>query len=1039
MNWIRSAVLFFAVCFGLSSHAGELEFNRDIRPILGDKCLSCHGIDSAGRKAGLRLDTFVGATTDGAIVPGDPEASEAVIRMRSKDQDEIMPPPEAHKTMSSEEIATIAQWIREGAEYQEHWAFRKPERPVVPVDAGAGWAQNPIDHFIREHNQSEGLSQKDPAAKHILARRASFDLTGLPPEEDLFAEFMSDESPGAYHRYVDALLTSKHAGEHRARYWLDAARYGDTHGMHLDNYREMWPYRDWVINAFNRNMPFDEFVIEQIGGDLLPNRTIDQQIATGFNRCNVSTAEGGSIPEEVKVRYMIDRVETTATVFMGLTAGCSVCHDHKYDPISQQDFYSLGAFFNNTVEPAMDGNRKDSPPVVVLPGEEHKKEWQELMTRRAGLRSEIASSEINEARTWAKRGKDFKHPVRDDGLILHMPLSHDEERELPEGAEKATNHPHGDRGIRFAKRGFETEMPAIRSDEPFTLSFWIRTPNDVTSTAILDQQTTITDAKDPKKKKTFGWKLTSSTQGAVTFEIAGRDGRKINGLLPGDQALTPKKWQHVCVRYSGGQAKTSISILVNGEQGTPRPASQQYIGAEELSDAPLRIAPKLPTGGLSDIRIYKRWLSDDEVNLLADEFELKKLWSDKRRWNRLGPEEKALARRAVRNALDNKIVQKQRVLAASELRRDFIHARSVTSLVSEERMDQKPRAWVLNRGEYDKRGEEVIPAVPEVLPDLPAGSPRNRLGLAHWIVSPDNPLTARVTINRLWQSVFGTGLVKTAEDFGVMGDSPSHPELLDWLAVEFIESGWDINHMLKLLVTSATYQQSSAVTPDLVKKDPENRLLARGPRVRLDAEGLRDQALAVTGLLDRTIGGPSVNPYQPAGLWKVVAFAGSNTKEFKKDEGAKLYRRSVYTFWKRTSPPASMATFDAPTREQCTVRRERTNTPLQALVLMNDAQYVEAARHLARMSYKSRDDDASRVERMLESALFQPASEADRKDLLALLEDFRTYFGNEPDKAEKFLNTGDSPVDASINKVEFASWTMLANTVMNRDDFISKN
>ncbi|MEO2031731.1 MAG: DUF1553 domain-containing protein, partial [Planctomycetaceae bacterium] len=813
--------------------------------------------------------------------------------------------------------------------------------------------------------------------------------------------------------------------------------------------REMWPYRDWVIRAFNSNMPYDQFVVEQLAGDLLPEPTQDQLIATGFSRCNITTSEGGAIPAELDVRYMVDRVETTATVFLGLTAGCAVCHDHKYDPISQKEFYQLGAFFNNTTIPAMDGNQKDTPPVVTLPPAEFEHEWHELTERRKRLRSELLESTDDVSEWWESPGRDFQHPVMEDGLALLLPLTEGEGPTvtLPQSAEWAADHPGGRRGIRFGEGGSLTaELPGLRTDQPLTVSFWYRTPDRLMGTTLFDH-TTRTDAEKASEQQTIGWKIVGNTQGGLTFELHDGTGKRIRALLPGESALKPRSWQHVCVRYSGGQSNSSISILVNGRAGVLRNSTEDLITAAELPTTPLNIATNLPTAGLSDVRVYLRWMTDEESMLLAREHELKNLGPTDESWDQLDPPRQELVKSFHRATVNPETAARHREYADAQLRRDYIYSRSTTTLVMQERPTDA-RAWVLERGEYDQRREEVAPWIPAVL-DFPGADSRpvnsetkpraaNRQELARWLVHPDHPLTSRVMVNRLWQSIFGTGLVKTSEDFGVMGDRPSHSELLDWLAVEFVESGWDVNHILKLILTSSTYRQSGIVTPEQLAQDPENRFLSRGPRLRLDAEVLRDQALAVSGLLRRDLGGPSVKPYQPAGLWKVVAITGSNTRVFERDSGNALYRRSVYSFWKRTSPPPSMAAFNAPTREQCTVRRERTNTPIQALVLMNDPQFVESARRLAENTMREAEEVRSRADWMFITVLSRPARPADLNDMIAAAKEFQSMFEQRPEAAVELINTGDSKPDETLQAAELAAWTIVANTLMNRDDFVNK-
>ena len=1018
----------------------SIGFNDVIRPILTDHCFACHGPDGASRKGDLRLDQPT-SSANGVIVPGNAKKSKLIARINSNDPDMVMPPPGKRKALNAKQKKLLRDWINSGAKFEKHWAFIKPTRPALPVTTTAkAWPGNPIDQFLRGKMSELGLKPNAEANRYVLARRAALDLTGLPPTKAQVRDFVTDKKPNAYARYIERLLTSQHAGEHRARFWLDAARYGDTHGMHVDNYREIWPYRDWVVRAFNRNMPFDQFVIEQVAGDLLPRATLQQRIATGFSRCNITTSEGGAIPEELNVRYMIDRVETTATVFLGLTAGCAVCHDHKYDPIRQSEFYQLGAFFNNTTQPAMDGNQKDTPPVVTLPPPRFAKEWRAIVQRRNRLNRQLSGIKSNVSQWWASRDQRRK-PFSDPKLVLSLPLSKVDKPviRLPAAASWATDHPAGQRGIRFGNQGgISADMPPLRTDEPLSVSFWFRTPNEVLGLNLFD------GTSKNSKKKTIGWKITGNTQGGLQFEYHDGQGQRIRGLLPGDEALKRQSWQHVCVRYSGGQSNSSISILVNGRVGRLRNSSEDLISATPVPAARLRIGRILPTSSLSDIRIFRRWVSDREVAVLARDYQLIKLLQSNTSWSKLATPAKDLLTRYHQTSIDQRFRAPLRDLAKTERRRDFIYSRSTTTLVMQEKPTQ-PEAFVLRRGEYDQRGKRVTAAVPAVL-NFPGTSffkpaakrSLNRSDLAKWLVHPDHPLTARVMVNRIWQSVFGVGIVKTSEDFGVMGDRPSHPKLLDWLAVEFVESGWDVNHMLRLIVTSAAYRQDAKVTLSEWKQDRFNRFLARGPRIRLDAEVLRDQALAVSGLLQRRIGGQSVKPYQPAGLWNVVAITGSNTRYFKRDNGLALYRRSLYTFWKRTSPPPSMAAFNAPTREQCTVRRERTNTPLQALVLMNDPQFMEAARALAEQALRSNRKDRDRARWLLTTVLGRPATKLDMKDMTAAAEDFKRIFRNRKKVAKSLIRTGDTKPDDKLDAATVAAWTMVANTLMNRDDFVTK-
>lgn len=1023
---------------GAVESPSSVDFQQKIRPILSEHCFACHGPDEASREADLRLDQIGSVVELGAIVPGNPGESELVSRIRTKDPDAVMPPADFGKPLSEEQKDLLEHWIAAGAPWQEHWSFVAPQKAPLPHHDGVQqWARNSIDYFVYAKIRELGFSPEGESDRSTLARRVALDSTGLPPDPTLLETFLVREDPKAYAEYVDDLLNSPHAGEHRARFWLDAARYGDTHGMHVDNYREIWPYRDWVIRAFNTNMPFDQFVVEQIAGDLLPEATLEQHIATGFNRCNITTSEGGAIPEELDVRYMVDRVETTATVFLGLTAGCAVCHDHKYDPISQREFYQLGAFFNNTTQPAMDGNQPDTPPVVVIPREDFHEEWFQLQAQRRQLRAALNQATQSVEPWWSGHPKALEHPVPTDDLLVWLPFAQGEDDtfQLAETDSWADDHPAGKRGIRFgASSEAEVELPQLRTDEPFSISFWVRTPDKVINTTLLEQM------GESKEGKAIGWTLTLGTQGTLKLLMHDGLGNAITGKLPDNDALRPRSWQHVCVRYSGGTANSSFSILANGHRVAMRNASQKLfdqIEACDLVDGPMKIAPNAATCGISDLRVFRRWLSDAETRLLYEHHTLRKLLASDTGWHDMSASERELIAICFQYTQDATFRETSFQLAGTETRRDFIYAHSTTTSVMQERASP-PRAWILQRGEYTKRGEEVSPNVPEVFPPLPDGDSQNRLSLAQWLVSPEHPLTARVKVNRLWQSVFGVGLVKTSEDFGVMGDRPTHPELLDWLAVEFIDSGWDVNHLLHLILTSATYRQASHVTPAKLVADPDNRYFTRGPRVRLDAEVLRDQALAVSQLLRRDIGGPSVKPYQPKGLWKVVAITGSNTKEFQQDSGGALYRRSLYTFWKRTSPPPSMAAFNAPTREQCTVRRERTNTPLQALVMMNDVQYVEAARHLAQWTLQHASDNSQRASWMVRRALSRPASDQEVKELASAASAFSARFAENQEAVQKLIAVGESSPDATLDPVELGAWTMVANTIMNTDEFINR-
>lgn len=1039
-----------------------VDFNNDIRPILADKCFHCHGPDEHSRKADLRLDTEEGAFADlggyFAVKKGDADNSEVVLRIFDEDPDSIMPPPKFHKPMTADEKAKIVAWIESGAEWAGHWSFEPVADPEVPE---AEWGHNEIDAFVLARMEEKGLTPNPEADRYALARRAALDIIGLPPTPEELETFLNDESETAYEDYVDRLLASPHYGEHRARFWLDASRYADTHGMHLDNFREMWPYRDWVIDSFNENKSFDLFSIEQLAGDLLGDPTPDQLIATGFNRNHITTAEGGAIPAELEVRYMSDRADTMSTVFMGLTAGCAACHDHKYDPISQKEYYSLTAFFANNETPAMDGNMRDHHPTLVVPKPEHAEEWEALLDQRETLYAALKStSDEADIKAWWNQAKpgsiQFRHPVSDEALVLDLLLDDIENGKataIVDGeptkvsigkAAPAPQHPHGSRGVRFPERGgFSLPFtPTFDPDSEVTFSYWVRSPDKVIAQDLIRQNAP--ENKEKKLKKT-GYAISgNSGGGGFTFTMTDDQGITVNSLMPGETPLKPRSWQHVAIRYSGGRDNSSITFYVDGERRYERRRDSKKAGTKFGEHLPneLTIGGNAITGGISDLRVFSRALSVDEIHLLANDFELRELVKERPAYEDLTNDQKALVADLYRLRFNQKGVAANLAFMATLKRHDFLYARNPTTQVMQE-LDGPAMANVRIRGEYDNLGEEVMAGTPAVFPELISDGTPDRLDLAKWLFQPDHPMTARVTMNRVWQSLFGTGIVNTAGDFGILGEKPTHPELLDFLAARFVESGWDLKAMIRLMATSATYRQSAQRNGDLLAKDPENRFLSAGPRRRLDAEVIRDQALAVSGVLDRTIGGESVKPYQPPGVWKPVAFAGSNTREFKQDPVEKVHRRSVYTFWKRTAHHPALSAFNAPNREECSVVRERTNTPLQALVLLNDVQHVEAARVLAetilRGTTPETRNDAALMDEIFLRVVGHPAEAADRTDLTALLDIARNQYRSNAEAARKLHATGDLPHDESIDSVEAASWTLLINTLMNRDDVINQS
>ena len=1031
----RFALAFAAACsMATASFAangsGPINFNREIRPILSDNCYTCHGPDSGKRKAGLRLDLKDGALTklksdNFAIVPNHPEKSSLVARITTKDEDDRMPPNKTGKQLTVAQIDLLRRWVAQGAEWQAHWSLIKPETPPLPAVKNKRWPKDPIDRFILARLEKEKLKPSPETDKATLVRRVTFDLTGLPPTPAEVDAFLADRKPGAYERLVDRLLASPRYGEHEARYWLDAARYGDTHGLHLDNERSLWPYRDWVVQAFNHNERFDQFTIEQLAGDLLPNATQEQKVASGFNRCNVSTSEGGAIDEEFYVRYAVDRTETTGVVWMGLTFGCAVCHDHKFDPISQKEFYEMYAFFNNMNEKAMDGNALLPPPTIKLPTPEQQAQLAQLnesiRTREQQMRVEAAKIIYTEP----ERKTNAVTNLRGDFVWV--------EDDFPKGAKIEASGEAGaikwlenDR-VHSGKRAF------TRTDKGLAQDFFTQ----ATQPLIVGQDDKLfayvyLDPADPPKAimlqyHTSEWlhRANWGDEDAIPFGDKGTSKKLLLGALPKAGA-----WVRLEIDASkldlkpgakiDGMAFTQFGGTVTWDQAGIFTATSQ----EDFSD-------------LSQLAWEEQVQARDKKDLPKEVTDTLKVAADKR----TDAQQKTLREYYLANIYaPARTTFEPLIKERNELKkqRDELDNSLPATMVSQEM--EKPRgAFVLKRGQYDQRGDPVQPGVPAVLPPLAARGTTNRLDLARWLVNPDHPLTARVTVNRFWQQFFGTGIVKTAGDFGTQGEWPSHPQLLDWLATEFIRSGWDVKHMLRLIVTSATYRQSSVVTDDLLHLDPQNRLLARGPRFRLDAEEIRDNALYVSGLLNEKMGGRGVRPYQPSGIWEAVGYTASNTAKFTQDHGDALYRRSLYTFWKRTAPPPYFTTFDAPSREKYCTRRERTDTPLQALVTMNDPAYVEAARHLsARMILHGSDVD-DRLEFGFRLVTARHPSSGEKSILRDTLKKYLTKYQADQEAAKKLITVGESPVDDKLNPPELAAYTMVASLLLNLDETLNKN
>ena len=1019
----------FAVLAGVCvAWAAPVDFGRQIRPLLSENCFACHGPDEKHRIAGLRLDTRDGALS--RIKPGDAASSPLYQRINHATKSLRMPPVASGRSLNETQIALIRRWIEEGAPWKTHWSYTPPVRPGLPTVKDKSWPKTPIDHFVLARLDKENLRPSPEADRATLLRRVSLDLTGLPPTAGEVAAFLANKSPNAYETVVDRLLASRHYGEKMALHWLDLARYADTHGYHIDSHRVMWTWRDWVINAFNSNKRWDEFVVEQLAGDLLPDPTPEQRVATGFNRNHMINFEGGAIEEEYRTEYVIDRVETTANVFMGMTMGCARCHDHKYDPISQKDFYRFFAFFNTVAEEGLDGRRGNAEPRMFVASPGQISEIEQMDAEIKAKRKRLTEKDVDEAQeVWEKTLPPAAGMQRrlSRGLEAHY--------EFEGGLEDSSGHYRAAKmlaseaqfGVGMVGRSAALtvdEKVAFASDiladesQPFTLAAFVR-PTHERTIRLFD------------KGNTFH--AYTGTSGYVPYYKRGSPLTIIAGerKLVSEEPLLYTIYTHVALTYDG----VAFQLFFDGKTVNLRVAQ----------DAPAHFASREPLtvrdfqGQLDDLRYYSRVLAAPELTDLA--LNLSPLRTAEIPAAKRAREEKDRLRAYF---LAHAAPAELREIAArlKKLETERVHLGEVVpSAMIMSEMKEKPReAFVLGRGDYRNKGEKVEPAVPSALPPLPAGAPANRLSLARWLVDPSHPLLTRVTVNRFWQNYFGTGLVKTSEDFGSQGEPPSHPELLDWLATELIRSNWDVKAIQKMIVMSATYRQSSRVTPELHERDPENRLLARMSRFRLQAELVRDSALAASGLLNAEVGGPSAFPYQPAGLWDEMAFGREFTaQKYTPSHGQDLYRRGMYTFWKRTVPPAELTTFDAPDREKCISRRAVTNTPLQALALMNDPTFVEAGRVLAQRILR---DGGRRPEDRIAYAYQRVLARApNRKEtaVLAQVAARQTALYTADDQAARaLLAVGESKADTQLPAAELAAWTNVATMILNLDEAITK-
>ena len=1034
----------------------EIDFNIHIRPILSDRCWSCHGQDEATRKAGLRLDQEAAAfaplteSVGFALVKGSLRNSEVFHRIISEDPEYQMPTPESHLRLNDTEKATIIKWIAQGAEWKEHWSFLAPKKVEVPKIEKSGWVQhNEIDQFIQAKLATKDLVPSEIADKERLLRRVYMDLTGLPPTIPEIDDFLADNSTNAFEKVVDRLLQTDAHAERMTMEWMDLSRYADSHGMHADGARLMWPWRDWVIESFKKNMPYDEFVTWQLAGDLFPNATKEQKLATAFHRNHAMTAEGGAVDEEFRLEYVFDRSNTTATAFLGLTMECARCHDHKFDPFSQDEFYQMAAFFNNVKELGMTGDDGNYGPMLPLPDSETEAKLAEIDKSIKAKESEIILTEkqLREQGTFINKliSNQSKRPK---GLVGYFPFdnmkSYINKGKRPakyfDGNKKCTSV--GSPELVEGKKGQAVTFPAgydevylsdmglFEMTEPFTVGAWIYTTED-------DKEKTQVIVGNAGEKNNFwrGWDF--------YLDESNRLAARLIHSLPHNyihnrskESIPLNTWTHVAFTYDGSASAEGIQLYINGLSVENEIAFDNLyknihpvkVGNHEVNNTPLRVGKSYRNytgesgffkGRLDEMMIFDRAITPLEVQWIADV-------ADIQEEGKLFETYKIAEQRPIKKLkLDLQRLRSKKL----ELMDPVMEV-----MVMEETQEVRPM-HVLNRGVYDQPKHTVEMATPTKVLAFPEDLPKNRLGLSQWIFSKENPLTARVAVNRYWQLIFGRGLVDTPHDFGSQGALPSHPALIDYLAVDFQESGWDLKGLIKKMVLSHTYQQSSLASAEIMEIDPTNRWLTRSTSYRLSAEMIRDNALAASGLLSKKVGGKSVKPYQPEGLWIDLGNFSHQLLHYKEDEGADLYRRSLYTFIRRTSPPPFMTTFDVSSREKCTVEREQTNTPLQALILLNDPQFVEAARVLA---VRMQKEGGTSLEEQIIFA-FRTATgrkpQAQEVTLLSeLFEKEKARFQQTPKAATEVLKVGKSPLDRTVNRTTTAALAVVANTILNHDE-----
>ncbi|MEM1225491.1 MAG: PSD1 and planctomycete cytochrome C domain-containing protein [Planctomycetota bacterium] len=1064
--------------------AETIDFNRDVRRILSDKCFHCHGPDASNQDSDFRLDSFASATDDlggyAGVVPGDLAASELHRRIHEADDLSMrMPPDYAKLKLSEEEKAVLDRWIVQGAGYDQHWSFAPRRRPELPTVRDPTWTRNGLDYFVLKRLEDAGLKPSPPAERERLIRRVTLDLTGLPPTPDEVTSFFNDRDENAYGKVVERLLGSTAYGEHFALAWLEAARYADSGGYQNDIHRTQWPWRDWVIEAFNQNKPFDEFTVEQIAGDLLDDPTANQRLATAFNRNHRINNEGGIIPEEFRIEYVADRVETMATIWLGLTVGCARCHDHKYDPIPTRDFYSLFAFFNQVPENGRDGAKAPRPNMRILTAgsqtqldsltndlrrareafeqfvEDHQEDFETWLKRETKSASQLPISRLPVATSHVLLNA-HDHELRDSRRGSKRPEFIGDRDQWPVPVVKSVADGIG-AGFRFGERGFirlkQPHGPSFDANQPHSWVVRFQTPEK-----LIGFENALLAVWDDKANR--GYRIILSESGDsrrrsyASFQIVSQGTSLDVQML--DPLVEHAEPTSLVVTFDGTDA-SGVRMFIHGQPAETKIVANDLQWIDDPLGRPLLLGTRSEQdakngqrgatfrgGVLSDVEIYDEALQPSQALAIAN----------------ASPHELLLAnhRDSATDALrDHYFVDSgpeyarlsQRVIKSQQTLRDFESEAFTLVSVMQDGPTQR-KTYVLDRGAYDnpRLDDPVSPATLEALPPMAADLPRNRLGLARWLVDPDHPLTARVAVNRFWQNYFGRGIVATQEDFGTQGASPTHPDLLDWLASEFVDSGWNIKRLQKIIVTSATYRQSSRVDEELLRIDPKNELLSRGARFRLSGQAIRDQALAAAGLLCRTIGGPPVMPYQPEGLWDEVSAKGY---KYILGSGDDLYRRSLYTFWRRTVPPPSMMNFDNPTREMCSVNANRTNTPLQALNLMNDPQFLEAARCLAEQmlrnvrmtSLENKDIDERDLLRQRLSLGHRRvlAREIDAPTLDVLVDAYQRYlrrFQTSPSDGKALVSIGESSLQPGVDIPQLAAMTMVASVLLNLDETVTR-